>query len=72
MLREMEKEYEGFSKAVKAVMREAERGALRGVRGPVAKLIHAEDRYALAIETAPGRGYAAHCSGDLRAGQGRH
>ena len=54
MLREMEKEYEGFSKAVKAVMREAERGALRGVRGPVAKLIHAEDRYALAIETALG------------------
>ena len=54
MLAEMEKEYEGFSKAVKTVMREAERGALRGVHGPVANLIKTDDRYALAIETALG------------------
>ena len=54
MLTEMEKEYEGFSKAVKTVMREAKRGVLRGVHGPVAKLIKAEDRFTLAIETALG------------------
>lgn len=54
MLTEMEKEYEGFSKAVKTVMREAERGGLRGIHGPVANLVKAEDRYALAIETALG------------------
>ena len=33
MLSEMEKVYEGYSKAVKLVMGEAERGNLRGVRG---------------------------------------
>ncbi len=54
MLAEMEKDYEGFSRAVKTVMREAERGTLRGIHGPVANLVRAEDRFALAIETALG------------------
>ena len=54
MLTEMEKDYEGFSRAVKTVMREAERGTLRGVHGPVANLVQAEERFALAIETALG------------------
>ena len=54
MLSEMEKEYEGFNRAVKTVMREAERGALRGIHGPVANLIRTEDRFALAVETALG------------------
>ena len=54
MLSEMEKEYEGFSKAVKTVMREAGRGNLRGVHGPVANLVKADNEYALAIETALG------------------
>ena len=54
MLTEMEKVYEGYSKAVKLVMGEAERGNLRGVRGPVAGLIHVPDRCAVAIEIALG------------------
>ena len=54
MLTEMEKELEGFSGAVKTVVREAARGAVHGVHGPVANLIKADDRYALAIETALG------------------
>ena len=54
MLAEMEKEYEGFSKAVKTVMREAGRGNLRGVHGPVANLIKTDNEYALAVETALG------------------
>lgn len=54
MLSEMEKEYEGFSKAVKTVMREAGRGNLRGVHGPVANLIKTDNEYTLAIETALG------------------
>ncbi len=54
MLSEMEKEYEGFSKAVKTVMREAGRGNLRGVHGPVANLIKTDNEYALAVETALG------------------
>lgn len=54
MLREMERDYEGFSKAVKLVMQEAARGALRGVHGPVSALIHTDDAFTTAIETALG------------------
>ena len=54
MLSEMEKLYEGYSKAVKLVMGEAERGGLRGIRGPVAGLLHVPDQYAVAIEIALG------------------
>lgn len=54
MLSEMEKDYEGYSKAVKTVMREAGRGNLKGIHAPVANLIRADDEFALAIETALG------------------
>ena len=54
MLEEMEKSYEGYSGAVRSVMREAERGALRGIHGPAANLVRAERECALAIETALG------------------
>ena len=54
MLTEMEKDYEGYSKAVKTVMREAERGTLRGIHGPVANLVKADEECALAVETALG------------------
>ena len=54
MLREMEREFEGFSKSVKLVMQEAERGGLRGIHGPISKLVQVEDEYTTAIETALG------------------
>ena len=54
MLSEMEKLYEGYSKAVKLVMGEAKRGQLRGIHGPVAGLIHVPDRCTVAVETALG------------------
>lgn len=54
MYREMEKSYEGYSKATRIVMQEAERGNLRGIRGPVSQLIRVEDEYTIAIETALG------------------
>ena len=54
LLAAMEKEYEGFSKAVKTVMREASHGALKGVHGPVTNLLRVDDEYALAVETAIG------------------
>ena len=54
MLSEMEKDYEGYSRAVKSVMRESERGNIRGVHGPVANLLRADEECALAIETALG------------------
>jgi len=54
LLAEMEKMYEGYSKAVKLVMGEAERGTLSGICGPVAGLLHVPDQYAVAIEIALG------------------
>lgn len=54
LLSEMEKEYEGFSKAVRIVMQEAERGRLKNIHGPVASLIRAGDDYTVAVETAMG------------------
>ena len=54
MLSDMEKEYEGYSRAVKTVMRESERGTIRGVHGPVANLLRSDEECALAIETALG------------------
>ena len=54
MFEEMEKEFEGFSKAVRVVMQESGKGRLRGIHGPVSKLIRVEDAYALAVEIALG------------------
>ena len=54
LLSDMEKEYEGFSRSVRVVMREKNRGTLRGIHGTVAGLIHTEDRYTVALETALG------------------
>ena len=56
MLAEMEKEYEGFSKAVRVVMQAADRNVLRGVRGPVANLMKTDGKYAVALEIALGAG----------------
>ncbi|MCI8651251.1 MAG: chromosome segregation protein SMC [Oscillospiraceae bacterium] len=54
MLAEMEKLYEGYSKAVKMVMGEAERGQMKGILGPVAGLLRVSGEYTVAIETALG------------------
>ena len=52
LLSEMEREYEGFSKAVKLVCQ----NRLQGVHGPVAGLVKADRSYSLAIEIALGGG----------------
>lgn len=54
MLRELEQEYEGFSKAVRIIMQESERGHLRHIHGPVSKLLRTEEDYTVALETALG------------------
>ncbi|MCQ2484112.1 MAG: chromosome segregation protein SMC [Clostridia bacterium] len=54
MLDDMEKNMEGYSGAVKAVIREAKGGMLRGIHGPLSQLINVNDRYAVAVETALG------------------
>ena len=56
LLTEMEKEYEGFSKAVKTVMQAAEKNTLRGIHGPVASLMTTKQEYAVALEIALGAG----------------
>ncbi len=54
LLDDMQRDFEGYSKAVKNVMRESARGNLRGIHAPVANLIRTENEFALAIETALG------------------
>ncbi len=54
LLAEMEKDYEGFNKAVKLVCQG--QSGLRGIHGPVANLMKTEGKYSLAIEIALGAG----------------
>ncbi|MDR3207754.1 MAG: chromosome segregation protein SMC, partial [Oscillospiraceae bacterium] len=54
LLREMEREHEGHSRAVKSVLQDSARGALRGVHGTLASLLRADDRCAVAVEIALG------------------
>lgn len=54
LLSDLEKNMEGYQGAVKAVMKEAGRGALKGIHGPLSQLISVKPKYAVAIETALG------------------
>ena len=54
LLTEMERDYEGFNKAVKVVMQA--KNSLRGIHGPVAGLMKTDGKYSLAIEIALGAG----------------
>ena len=54
MLQELQRDYEGFSKAVRLVMQEARKRTLGQIHGPVSALIRTDDAYTVAIETALG------------------
>ena len=54
VFRAMERDFDSYTKAVKMVMQEAGRGALRNIHGPVSRLIRTEDNFAVAIEIALG------------------
>ena len=54
LLTEMEREYEGYSKAVRLVCQA--QNSLRGIHGPVAGLMRTDQQYTLAIEIALGAG----------------
>ena len=54
VFRAMERDYENYQKSVKLVMREAERGGLKNVHGPVSRLVRTEDEYTVAMEIALG------------------
>ena len=54
MLSDLEKNMEGYSGAVKAVMKRAESKALSGIHGPLSQLIQVDNEYSTAIEVALG------------------
>lgn len=54
MLSDLEKNMEGFSGAVKAVMKQSSARALAGIHGPLSQLISVENEYSTAIEVALG------------------
>lgn len=54
MLTEMQKDYEGFSYAVKLIMKRSQNGQMQGIKGPVSSLISTSADYVVAIETALG------------------
>ncbi|MBQ8550214.1 MAG: chromosome segregation protein SMC, partial [Clostridia bacterium] len=54
VLEDLEKNMEGFNHSVKKVMSDAEKGLLRGIYGPVSRIINVDSEYAVAIEVALG------------------
>lgn len=54
MLSDLEKNMEGFSGAVKAVMKQAGSKNLSGVHGPLSQLISVDNEYSTAVEVALG------------------
>ncbi|MFI3205996.1 MAG: chromosome segregation protein SMC [Clostridia bacterium] len=54
ILEDLEKNLEGFSYSVKAVMKQSGRGFLSGIHGPVTNIIRTKAEFAVAIETALG------------------
>ena len=54
MLEDLERNLEGFTHSVKIVMRESKKGTLRGIHGPVSRVIHTPSEYSTAVEIALG------------------
>ncbi len=54
VLRDLEKNMDGYQQSVKSVMRAAEAHRLRGIVGPVSSILSVEKGYEMAIETALG------------------
>lgn len=54
VLEDLERNLEGFYQSVKIVMKEASRGTLQGIHGPVSRVIKVPSKFTVAIETALG------------------
>ncbi len=54
VFRAMERDFESYNKSVRLVMQEAQKGSLRGIHGPVSRLIRTDNEYTVAIEIALG------------------
>ncbi len=52
ILRDLENNMEGFAHSVKFLMSKSDTGVLRGICGPVSKLIDVDKKYSMAIEAA--------------------
>ncbi|MBQ8236625.1 MAG: chromosome segregation protein SMC [Oscillospiraceae bacterium] len=54
VFRAMERDFESYTKSVRLVMQEAQRGRLPGIHGPVSRLVRTGDEFTVAIEIALG------------------
>lgn len=54
LLEDLERNFEGFSYSVKAVMKGSKDGRLKGIHGPVSRVIEVPKEYTVAIEIALG------------------
>lgn len=54
ILEDLERNLEGFNHSVKIVMKEAQRGTISGIHGPVSRVIKVPSEYTVAVETALG------------------
>ena len=54
MFQDMQRDYDGYSKAIRLVMQESNKGRLQNIHGPLSTLIQVSDQYVIAIETALG------------------
>ncbi len=54
VFRAMERDFENYQKSVRLVMQEAQNGRLKGIHGPVSRLIRTDDSYTVAVEIALG------------------
>ncbi len=54
LLEDLERNLEGFSYSVKSVMKYSKDGRLRGIHGPVSRVVEVPSQYTVAIETALG------------------
>ena len=54
LLQALERDYEGFGRAVRQTLEAARKGVLSGIHGPVSQLISVGDEHAVAIEIALG------------------
>ncbi len=54
VLQDLEQNMDGFSNSVKTVIQASKAGALKGIRGPVSRIVNVPTEYAVAIETALG------------------
>ena len=54
ILEDMERNMEGFSQSVRTIIKAAEKGKLKGIHGPVSRILSVDTKYSIAIDVALG------------------